>query len=46
MRGERIAELEKQKKLLEGQRIRMRTEYDLMMMEMGFVPASRIIPVT
>ena len=35
--GERIAELEKQKKLLEAQRIRMRTEYDLeMMMEMGF----------
>ena len=33
----RIAELEKEKKLLESQRIKMRTEYDLeMMMEMGF----------
>ena len=35
--GQRVAELEKQKKLLEAQRIRMRTEYDLeMMLEMGF----------
>jgi excinuclease ABC subunit B len=35
--GKRVAELEKQKKLLEAQRIRMRTEYDLeMMLEMGF----------
>ena len=33
----RVAELEKQKKLLEAQRLRMRTEYDLeMMLEMGF----------
>jgi excinuclease ABC subunit B len=33
----RINELEKQKKLLEAQRLRMRTEYDLEMMnEMGF----------
>ncbi len=33
----RVAELEKEKKLLEAQRIKMRTEYDLeMMMEMGF----------
>lgn len=35
--GHRIAELEKQNKLLEAQRIKMRTEYDLEMMEeMGF----------
>jgi len=35
--GQRIAELEKQGKLLEAQRIKMRTEYDLEMMEeMGF----------
>ena len=35
--GERIAEFEKQGKLLEAQRIKMRTEYDLEMMEeMGF----------
>ena len=35
--GCRVAEFEKQKKLLEAQRVRMRTEYDLeMMMEMGF----------
>ena len=35
--GCRVAEFEKQKKLLEAQRLRMRTEYDLeMMMEMGF----------
>ena len=35
--GQRVAELEKQGKLLEAQRIRMRTEYDLeMMLEMGF----------
>jgi excinuclease ABC subunit B len=34
---ERIAALEKQGKLLEAQRIKMRTEYDLeMMLEMGF----------
>ena len=34
---DRILELEKEKKLLESQRIKMRTEYDLeMMMEMGF----------
>ena len=33
----RVAELEKEKKLIEAQRIKMRTEYDLeMMMEMGF----------
>ena len=33
----RVSDLEKQKKLLESQRIKMRTEYDLeMMMEMGF----------
>jgi len=33
----RVAEFEKQKKLLEAQRLRMRTEYDLeMMLEMGF----------
>ncbi|MEC9331598.1 MAG: excinuclease ABC subunit UvrB [Verrucomicrobiota bacterium] len=33
----RILELEKERKLLESQRIKMRTEYDLeMMMEMGF----------
>jgi excinuclease ABC subunit B len=40
IRGEldaRIAELEKENKLLEAQRLRMRTEYDLeMMAEMGF----------
>jgi excinuclease ABC subunit B len=35
--GERIAEFEKQGKLLEAQRLKMRTEYDLEMMEeMGF----------
>ena len=35
--GHRVAELEKKGKLLEAQRIRMRTEYDLeMMLEMGF----------
>ena len=35
--GQRVAELEKNSKLLEAQRIRMRTEYDLeMMLEMGF----------
>jgi excinuclease ABC subunit B len=35
--GQRIAEFEKQGKLLEAQRIKMRTEYDLEMMEeMGF----------
>ncbi|HEY9509612.1 MAG TPA: excinuclease ABC subunit UvrB [Verrucomicrobiae bacterium] len=35
--GDRIAEFEKQGKLLEAQRIKMRTEYDLEMMEeMGF----------
>ena len=35
--GHRIAEFEKQGKLLEAQRIKMRTEYDLEMMEeMGF----------
>jgi excinuclease ABC subunit B len=35
--GQRIAELEKTGKLLEAQRIKMRTEYDLEMMEeMGF----------
>src|ERR1051325_5255321 len=35
--GERIAELEKVGKLLEAQRLKMRTEYDLEMMEeMGF----------
>ncbi len=35
--GQRVAELEKNGKLLEAQRIRMRTEYDLeMMLEMGF----------
>jgi len=35
--GQRIAELEKAGKLLEAQRIKMRTEYDLEMMEeMGF----------
>ena len=35
--GERIAWFEKQGKLLEAQRIKMRTEYDLEMMEeMGF----------
>ncbi|MBC8244886.1 MAG: excinuclease ABC subunit UvrB [Verrucomicrobia bacterium] len=35
--GQRVAELEKSGKLLEAQRIRMRTEYDLeMMLEMGF----------
>jgi excinuclease ABC subunit B len=35
--AQRVAELEKQGKLLEAQRIRMRTEYDLeMMLEMGF----------
>ncbi len=35
--GERITEFEKQSKLLEAQRIKMRTEYDLEMMEeMGF----------
>src|SRR6266571_3203964 len=35
--GNRIAEFEKQGKLLEAQRIKMRTEYDLEMMEeMGF----------
>ena len=35
--GERIAEFEKHGKLLEAQRIKMRTEYDLEMMEeMGF----------
>ena len=34
---DRVCELEKEKKLLESQRIKMRTEYDLeMMMEMGF----------
>ncbi len=34
---ERVAEFEKEQKLLEAQRIRMRTEYDLeMMAEMGF----------
>ena len=33
----RVAELENEKKLIEAQRIKMRTEYDLeMMMEMGF----------
>ena len=33
----RVSDLEKQKKFLESQRIKMRTEYDLeMMMEMGF----------
>ena len=33
----RVSDLEKQKKLLESQRIKMRTEYDLeMMLEMGF----------
>ena len=35
--SQRVAELEKNSKLLEAQRIRMRTEYDLeMMLEMGF----------
>ena len=35
--GQRVAELEKNGKLLEAQRIRMRTEFDLeMMLEMGF----------
>ena len=35
--GHRVAELEKNGKLLEAQRIRMRTEYDLeMMLEVGF----------
>jgi len=35
--GHRVTELEKKGKLLEAQRIRMRTEYDLeMMLEMGF----------
>jgi len=35
--GQRIAEFERQGKLLEAQRIKMRTEYDLAMMEeMGF----------
>src|SRR5213079_1984841 len=35
--GERIAWFEKHGKLLEGQRLKMRTEYDLEMMEeMGF----------
>ena len=35
--GERIAWFEKQGKLIEAQRIKMRTEYDLEMMEeMGF----------
>jgi len=34
---ERIAQLEKENKLIEAQRIKMRTEYDLeMMLEMGF----------
>lgn len=35
--GQRVAEFEKQGKLLEAQRIKMRTEYDLeMLQEMGF----------
>ena len=35
--GDRIAEFEKEGKLLEAQRIKMRTEYDLeMLLEMGF----------
>ena len=35
--GRRVVEFEKQKKLLEAQRLRMRTEYDLeMMLEVGF----------
>jgi len=42
--GERIAWFEKHGKLLEAQRIKQRTEYDLEMMEKwASVPASRII---
>jgi excinuclease ABC subunit B len=40
--GTRIAEFERDGKLLEAQRIKMRTEYDLEMMEeMGFCSGDR-----
>jgi excinuclease ABC subunit B len=44
---ERIAWFEKNGKLIEAQRIRMRTEYDLeMMQEMGFLPRNRELLTT
>ncbi len=45
--AERLAELEGQGKLLEAQRLRMRTTFDIEMMEqIGFCSASRTTPAT